>query len=55
MITYISGTVSNIISEASSSEFSPLGGCSKSVYSSKLANGDRVSPVALNGKLYFAY
>lgn len=52
-MTYIAGTPENIFNEAKNSR--PMSGCSSTVYSSKLANGKNISPVALKGKLYLSY
>lgn len=55
MTTYIAGTVENIYSELNNrTNWVPLSGCSQSVYSAKIGNGDKVSPIALNGRLHFA-
>ena len=55
MITYIAGTVENIMNELNKTNWVPISGCSQNVYSAKIGNGDKVSPIALNGRLHFAH
>jgi len=55
MTTYISGSAKSIISQANNTQFVPISGCSNSLYSSKLMNAGKVSPTAINGKLFLAY